>query len=202
MIDVDKLRALLADPQLRGDWNARGCYVYRSDDPRDHRQVCRVPSVDPVNGSVHPIAAFIALSRAEVPLLLAEVVLRQQTTAVLEELLDILTAQGSGDPEWLVQHAALLDRASTLANANEWSKLLDGTDISNPNTVFNQQRATAGPKSLLDWGSDGLYDDTRAAHLHGHCHAASDGECSWRECPQRKQYESHCTLDKHDDENP
>lgn len=54
----------------------------------------------------------------------------------------------------------------------------------------------AAPKSLLDWGPDGLYDDTRAVHLHGLCHAASDGECSWRECPQRKSYKSHCPLDK------
>lgn len=52
------------------------------------------------------------------------------------------------------------------------------------------------PKSLLDWGPDGLYDDTRATHLHGHCHAARDGECSWRECPQLKHYKSHCPLDR------
>ena len=52
------------------------------------------------------------------------------------------------------------------------------------------------PRSLLDWGSDGLYDDTRAIHLHGLCHGSSDGECSWRECPQRKKYRSHCPLDK------
>ncbi len=52
------------------------------------------------------------------------------------------------------------------------------------------------PKSLLDWGPDGLYDDTRAVHLHGLCHAARDGECSWRQCPQRKSYKTHCPLDK------
>ena len=52
------------------------------------------------------------------------------------------------------------------------------------------------PKSLLDWGPDGLYDDARAVHLHGHCHAARDGECAWRECPQRKNYKTHCPLDE------
>lgn len=52
------------------------------------------------------------------------------------------------------------------------------------------------PKSLLDWGPDGLYDDTRAVHLHGRCHAARDGECAWRECPQLKSYKSHCPLDR------
>lgn len=52
------------------------------------------------------------------------------------------------------------------------------------------------PKSLLDWGPDGLYDDTRAVHLHGHCHAASDGECAWRQCPQLQSYKGHCPLDK------
>lgn len=52
------------------------------------------------------------------------------------------------------------------------------------------------PKSLLDWGPDGLYDDTRAVHLHGICHGQRDGECSWRECPQRNNYKSHCPLDR------
>lgn len=52
------------------------------------------------------------------------------------------------------------------------------------------------PKSLLDWGPDGLYDDARATHLHGLCHAARDGECNWRECPQLKTYKRHCPLDR------
>lgn len=56
-------------------------------------------------------------------------------------------------------------------------------------------------KSLLDWGSDGLYDDTRAAHLHGHCHSASDGDCSWRECPQLKKYQKICPLYQRDEEH-
>jgi hypothetical protein len=66
-------------------------------------------------------------------------------------------------------------------------------DFSDVSDVGGLQSA---PKSLLDWGPDGLYDDTRASHLHGICHASSDGECSWRECPQRKTYQSHCPLDK------
>jgi hypothetical protein len=60
--------------------------------------------------------------------------------------------------------------------------------------------------SLLDWGEDGLYDDTRATHLHGLCHSSNDGECTWRECPQRKDGEPektgrHCPLDTHEEED-
>lgn len=79
----------------------------------------------------------------------------------------------------------------------EWS---DDHPLNNSRTRSAEFRqlfgAEATPKSLLDWGSDSLYDDTRAVHLHGRCHAASDGDCSWRECPQRKIYKSHCPLDR------
>jgi hypothetical protein len=79
----------------------------------------------------------------------------------------------------------------------EWS---DDHPLNNSKTRDAEFRrlfsANAASKSLLDWGSDGLYDDTRAVHLHGRCHAASDGDCSWRECPQRKSYKAHCPLDK------
>lgn len=64
-----------------------------------------------------------------------------------------------------------------------------------------RKRGERASASLLDWGTDGLYADARAVHLHGRCHASMDGDCSWRECPQRKRYQTHCPLDKgtHDD---
>jgi hypothetical protein len=78
----------------------------------------------------------------------------------------------------------------------EWS---DDHPLNSGNTLraeFRRLFEAERPKSLLDWGPDGLYDDARAVHLHGRCHASRDGECSWRECPQRKNYKSHCPLDK------
>ena len=33
------------------------------------------------------------------------------------------------------------------------------------------------------------------------CHAASDGECSWKECPQKVKRESYCPLAKQDDKD-
>ncbi len=72
-LDLAKLRALLESPELRGEWYARGCYIYRSSDPLDRRQVARVPGCDPPNGDQHPIARFIATARTALPQLIDEV---------------------------------------------------------------------------------------------------------------------------------
>lgn len=64
MTTLERLKELLEHPDLRGDWHARGCYVYRTSDPRDTRQVCRVPapaSDDPYHK--HPVAEFVALAQ-------------------------------------------------------------------------------------------------------------------------------------------
>jgi hypothetical protein len=45
---------------VRSGWHARGCYIYLSGDPRDCRQVARVPTVPPPNGDAHPVAKLIA----------------------------------------------------------------------------------------------------------------------------------------------
>jgi hypothetical protein len=45
--------------ESRGKWFARETYVYQSSDPRDRRQVCRVPTVSRAF-EVDPTAAFIA----------------------------------------------------------------------------------------------------------------------------------------------
>jgi hypothetical protein len=71
---VTYARGLVEGPQMRGDWHARGCYVYRSSNPIDRRQVARVPapeSADPY--AKHPIANFIAASRTLVPTLCDEI---------------------------------------------------------------------------------------------------------------------------------
>lgn len=95
--------------------------------------------------------------------------------------------EGLLDPDASGYHAP-----SPLTTASEWIVC-----IGSVHAVIREDPAIAPTKkSLLDWGTDGLYDDVRATHLHGICHAASDGECSWRECPQRKSYASHCVLDK------
>jgi hypothetical protein len=31
------------------------------------------------------------------------------------------------------------------------------------------------------------------------CHAASDGECDWQSCPQKREYKSYCPLAAQDD---
>lgn len=31
------------------------------------------------------------------------------------------------------------------------------------------------------------------------CHAASDGECDWQKCPQKREYKSYCPLAAQDD---
>jgi hypothetical protein len=59
---------------MRGDWYARGCYVYRSSNPQDRRQVARVPAPEAADPyAKHPIAAFIAASRTLVPTLCDEI---------------------------------------------------------------------------------------------------------------------------------
>ncbi len=63
----------LADATPSGAWAARETYVYRTSDPRDHRQMARVPSAVTRSGDVHPIAAFIAASRTLVPAMLAHI---------------------------------------------------------------------------------------------------------------------------------
>lgn len=99
-----------------------------------------------------------------------------------------LRARTEGTPFEAIASDAAINIEQLTRERDEWKSL--AKERTTP--------ATAGkePRSLLDWGPDGLYDDTRATHLHGLCHASSDGECSWRECPQVKKYESHCPLDK------
>ncbi len=67
VIGLSRVRALLANPQLRGEWYANGCYVYRTSEPFDRRQVARVPTIEPGNGGKHPIADFIASARVILP---------------------------------------------------------------------------------------------------------------------------------------
>lgn len=75
MIPTDKLKRWreLADGAFAGKWGARDVYVYRSDNSLDHRQVCRIPTVQVDDRHPHPTAAFIAASREAVPALLDEV---------------------------------------------------------------------------------------------------------------------------------
>ena len=78
-----------------GDWCARGCYVYRTSDPRDHRQMARVPAMEPVDGFPHPIAAFISRSKSTVPSLLAR--LREYKDANDKPMFRAKFAEGDTD---------------------------------------------------------------------------------------------------------
>lgn len=56
-----------------GAWSARDVYVYRSDDPGDRRQVCRIPTFQPDARIPHRDASFIASAPADIEVLLSEV---------------------------------------------------------------------------------------------------------------------------------
>ena len=70
--DVKAARAV-CDAAPAGEWHARDTYVYRSGDPRDQRQVARVPGVQIDPRLPHPIATFIAAARTILPAALDEI---------------------------------------------------------------------------------------------------------------------------------
>lgn len=84
---MDALGKYLDDPQVRGEWHARGTYVYRSNDARDRRQVCRVPAADMADPYwKHPVAAFIARARRHMPSMLAEIRSRRAADLTADEV--------------------------------------------------------------------------------------------------------------------
>lgn len=80
MTDTKRLREL-AEAQIpnesRGRWYARETYVYQSSDPRDRRQVCRVPTVCRPH-EVDPTAAFIAAANPTAVIALLDDLRREQ----------------------------------------------------------------------------------------------------------------------------
>ena len=120
--EIAEARELLTDVELRGKWFARGCYIYRTNDPRDHRQVARVPTVESSNGRQHPIATFIAVSRTLVPRLLDEVE-RLGAAHDWEERIATDTLE-----ERDARIKQIDDIADALGDEGEWSNLHDRGD--------------------------------------------------------------------------
>lgn len=89
---------ILVDDTTSGDWYARDVYVYRTDDPRDHRQVCRVPTVQVDPRTPHKDALFIAAAKRDLPDLLDDVDYLKQTLKEVLEIADRRRPPFSTDP--------------------------------------------------------------------------------------------------------
>ena len=59
-----------------------------------------------------------------------------------------------------------------------------------PEQSFDEWASTdeayQSPQNILEFTTDG-------------CHAGRDGDCTWKACPQKRNYLRHCPLDRIND---
>lgn len=117
---VKYARGLVEGPQMRGDWYARGCYVYRSSNPLDRRQVARVPAVEPEDPyAKHPVATFIAAARTLVPTLCDEIARLRKIASEACGIADDLNGDNGDDEELLRRRAQIAALRADLGDTDE-----------------------------------------------------------------------------------